>query len=362
MKYKMLKMALLTILCFSAAFTALARESWRFACFGDTRGNGVATPSYPYVNTTAVHALTQAITNESVDFVIVLGDMVLGQYIPSQLLLSEQIAIWTNSMSLIYQAGIPAYVIRGNHEAASYSSPAWVEWSNTLGRTMPQNGPDDEKGMTYSFTNQNAFFIGMDNYNGTNSDSSYYKINQSWLDEQLASNSLPHVFVFGHAPAFAPTGTETECLAAFPTNRNALWQSLGRANCRVYIDAHYHSYARAKADVRFSPWVQQIIIGNGGAPPNSGNGTYTEGTMTSSNLNINNIVLHGESYQPGTNYIGYILTEVTDRQVTIWYKATSNYSDPNPTWVTNDLYTYNLDTIDPVPKPVDYYNMLLLLQ
>lgn len=362
MKHKLPIIALLVLFFCSLSLNILAAESWRFVCFGDARGNGSGTPDYPYVNTTAVQAISHAVTNDAVSFVLFLGDMVYGQREIGELTLSEQIAIWTNAMSEVYAAGIPVYVIRGNHETISFSSPAWIEWSNSIGNTMPQNGPDNEKGMTYSFSCSNAFFVGMDLYNGTNSSILYNRLNQEWLSGQLTSNTLPHVFVFTHAPAFAPKASESECLAIYPTNRNAFWQSLGRANCRVYLDSHFHTYGRAKASVRFSPWVHQIIIGNGGAPPDLWDGTYSEGGMTSTNLNISNVVLHAENYQPGTNYIGYLLTEITDHQVTMLYKATSNYTDPSPTWVTNDVFTYDLDIPDPVPKPVDYYNMLLLLQ
>ena len=139
---------------------------------------------------------------------------------------------------------------------------------------IPQNGPDEEKGMTFSFTNQNAFFIGMDEFMPDYEN----RLNQNWLDEQLAANILPHVFVYGHLPAVAVT-EDLSSMAYYPLNRDAFWESLGDGGCQVYLCGHSHLYNRATITVtdvngKTTPPITQLIVGGGGGPLESWDGDY----------------------------------------------------------------------------------------
>jgi len=76
---------------------------------------------------------------------------------------------------------------------------------------------------TFAVAHENALFIGLDNY------VTPHRVNQAWLDQQLAANPRPHVFAFGHEPAFAVR--HSDCLDDYPAARDAFLASLTDAGC-----------------------------------------------------------------------------------------------------------------------------------
>jgi len=80
-----------------------------------------------------------------------------------------------------------------------------------------------------------------------------------------------YVFAFGHEPAFATRGHhgQDEILAADPTRRNDMLQSLWNAGARVYFCGHDHFYEHLKAvcpTPSDSVEIHQITAGTAGAP------------------------------------------------------------------------------------------------
>ena len=144
-------------------------------------------------STGIVTEIAQAVAADKPDLLIFLGD----QMKPPVLSALQQ---WTNTMAPVYQAGIGVYPIRGNHDANTNYDPGSTNWM-TVYNYLPTNGPPGEVGFTYSVSNMNAVFIGLDENVNSN------RVNQEWLNAQLASSTGQHVFVFGHMPAF-PTGTQ----------------------------------------------------------------------------------------------------------------------------------------------------------
>lgn len=334
-------MSCLVIIAVLAA-TGLGAQAapWSFGVICDCRGDGPhATPSHPAVNTPVVNAIARSMTNDGVQLVIAPGDLIHGQVHVGEAEVSPQLAIWTNAMAPVYQAGIPVYPVRGNHENYVTSGVAsHVAWSNAFAAALPNNGPHGEASMTYSFSFSNAFFVGLDQYHGAHDDSTYHALDQAWLNAQLASNTLPHVFAFGHEPAFR---VGINCLSENPTNRNTFWNSLANAGGRMYITGHSHVYGRALASVSNGLSFRHIIIGTSGGPLDSWDGHYDEGGVTGATLQVNGVLLRGEAAHAATNIYGYLLVTVDGDRVTTRYKATTNYADPNPTWAVADTWTYD---------------------
>ena len=184
---------------------------------------------------------------------------------------------------------------------------------------IPQNGPAEEKGLTFSFSNQNAFFIGVDQFMPDYE----YRLNRNWLDQQLAANILPHVFVYGHLPAVA-VDDDLSSMAYYPLNRDAFWESLGRCGCQVYLCGHSHLYNRASititdVDGKTTPPITQLIAGGGGGPLGPWDGQYYP--------------YHGKNRPPKPeevtatlgnhleNQFGYAVVTVNGNQVDITYYA-----------------------------------------
>ena len=283
---------------------------WRFAVVGDTRGTGVFDP----VNEEAVAAIARAMVADGVDLVLVPGDLVYG----TPLGLFWQLEGWRGVMAPLYKAGVRVYPVRGNHEFIGGDA----SWRNAFD-DLPQDGPAGEEGLTYSFTHNNALFIGLDEYVHP------HRVHQPCLDTLLNDPQRPaHVFVFGHEPAFSAGHTTT--LALELADRDAFWNSLGAAGVPMYLCGHDHFYGRSSiADAAGRP-VQQLIVGAGGAPFSTFS-AYVEPQV--------------QSLFADSGHYGYLLVQVDGETVDVQYKAQLASTEPG-VFTTVDHFTYA------VPLPV----------
>ncbi len=327
-----------------------AQTTWKFIFTSDSRGYTGG------INLTILKELVSEIRNHNVDFVLFAGDLVYGVGgTPSEF--ETQLNAWVQTMRPIYDNNTPIYVCRGNHELLDvwHSDPNnppdpnnnfAIRWLKVFGsdsyadQKLPGNGPPLEKYMTYSVTHKNALIVALDAYAGT-AHKLDHKINQSWLDSQLAANTKPHIFVAAHEPAFRTY--HPDCLDDFPANRDALWLSITNAGARTYFCGHDHFYDHARVDNgdgNANNDIHQYIIGTAGArlyhwsPPYSGNNSIY--TITQ--------LHHAERH-------GYVLAEVNDLDVTLtWMQRSSNDLDANGVYVANETFSYTV-----TPKPIILY-------
>ena len=255
-----------------------AQESsapWKFVLLSDTQGDNKERVGKSCINDRVLQTTAEDIAKENPDFVLVAGDLVNGWFRNGGTDYPSQFANWKSAMKSVYQAGIPVFPVRGNHESGPDRVvlpplPAHLEpppGTPTLLKQafrsafpevyIPQNGPEGEEGLTYSFARKNAFIVGLDQYG-----SHPHKVNQDWLDRELAGNRKPHVFIYGHEPAFEVR--HRDCLAFYPKDRDAFWDSIGRAGGRVYFCGHDHLYNRAVIEDRAGNPIRQVIAGTAG--------------------------------------------------------------------------------------------------
>lgn len=274
-------------------------NSWRFAFVGDTHTPLTAVPA----------EIAASVVNDDAKFLIVAGDLVESGAAASTNTLASQLAQWRSAMAPLAASGIPVYVIRGNHEDDVNNDLAI--WTNFFSGSyaMPSNGPSGETGLTYSFSYTNALFVALDNY------VNIHRVNQPWLDQQLGQNTRPHLFVFGHEPAFK--AFHTDCLDDYPTERNTFWNSLAVAGAKVYLCGHDHFYNVARiddGDCNPANDLFQFIVGTGGStnwPVNRYNYNGTNAPFTPVNVaSVTNIYgyLLVEISGPGSNDLGVTLT------------------------------------------------------
>ncbi len=93
--------------------------------------------------------------------------------------------------------------------------------------------------------------------------------------DNSAENKKPHVFVFGHEPAFQVK--HNDCLAFYPQDRDVFWDSIGKAGARLYFCGHDHLYNRALIMDKAANQIRQIIAGTGEADLDRGQENYLEG-------------------------------------------------------------------------------------
>jgi hypothetical protein len=325
--------------------TGSAQKAWRFIVTCDSRGlnNGI--------NQIILSELVAEIKEQGVDFVMFPGDLVTGYTIQDTNIFEAQLRIWVKVMSPVYDADIPVYVCRGNHELgdvwSSYPHPGtnpdpndnnMLRWLNVFGndsypyQKLPENGPANEKFMTYSVTHKNAFIVMLDNYAGKRHDF-HHKINQKWLDDQLASNTKPHIFIAGHEQAFR--ALHADCLDYFPDQRDEFWTSIKNAGGRTYFCGHDHFYDHARVDDgdgNPKNDIHQFIIGTAGAP------SYTWSPPYSGNNNI----YSPEQWNHAKKY-GYVLVEIDKLNVKLnWIERHSNDLNIPGIYEPNEVWSYTV--------------------
>jgi hypothetical protein len=323
--------------------TSFAQNPWKFIVTCDSRGysNGI--------NEIILSELVHEITSQGVDFLLFPGDLVSGYIATGPSEFESQLRTWVEIMKPVYDAGIPVYVCRGNHEIGDvwgvYSYPGidpndnyTTRWLNVFGSDfhpelkLPDNGPVDEKYMTYSVTHKNAFIISLDQYAGIKHEA-VHKINQKWLDAQLAANTKPHIFVAGHEPAFR--ALHSDCLDNRPSERNALWASLKKTGGRTYFCGHDHFYDHARVDDGDGypdNDIHQYLIGTAGAPPY----TWIPPYIGDNNDYTIEQWHHAQGY-------GYVLVKIDDLDVTLtWMERHTNNLNIPGIYEPNDIWSYTV--------------------
>jgi len=359
--WKILPRWLVVSLLAGLAGPVLTAAPWKFAVLGDGRTggeNGNATG----VNDVVAHALAAEVVKEKVSLVVFSGDLMNGnvKFGP----IEQQFANWKRAMAAVYDAKIPLYVVRGNHDTASAQD-------NPKGRSLaawraafpdlPQNGPAGEEGLTYSVDVENARFIAADEFIGKKKgfDAKVYDsaVNSGmispWVIARVKESKARWVFVFGHEAAYV--GHHTDCLANVPEERDALFDALGEKG-GVYLAGHDHMYVRQVAPDRAGRPVLTLVTGDSGAPPqlydNSGRNAEVGRKVVPQNLFLNAKPNTGEIVKdddettkkaaPGkgpkvanTNglpmYFGYVLITVDGAKISGEWRAFTNYNTKTST-------------------------------
>ena len=306
-------------------------QTWKFVVFGDTPDPDIATITG---HCPILGNLSARIAGESPDLVIYVGDLINGlgttNASPVHGDFDTQFSNWKSAVQPIYDfqnsSGVPIYVARGNHEVflITEANTTLVDsYMRNIGSLMPQNGPSTEAGLTYWVQHKGAEFISLDQYRAPNV-VDMGTVNQSWLDQRLASDSSEFTFVWGHTPAYASVGTAPS-LYLNTTERDAFWSSLDNNNVTAYFCGHVHNYARGNAN---GTW--EVLVGNGGATaqpitpsflPTSINDTYP-------NLSTGN----------WTADDGYLLVTVDEAAGTA-HAQLKMHGVANDTWYDGDSFT-----------------------
>jgi predicted phosphodiesterase len=346
----MKKVTILLLFLFGAV--GLRGQDFKFAVMSDSRGefHGV---NEPILSRLTNHLLKN---NPDLKFILFLGDLIDGSWDNPQENF-EQMKYWKKVMEPAYKsktlAGKKVYVVPGNHEVRTpYDEKHFLE----VFPDMPQNGPEDEKGLTYSFDYDSVHFVALDvdrwYYGDTTTTKDdhplWHRFNhRGWLVRDLArarSQGAKWIFVGAHEMFFPVGGHLRDGIASlgmhfkYPPDSlrqanldsmNVLWQTLVNNNVAAYLCGHEHLYAREEVD-----GVYQIIAGSSGAPVYSFNPTFDQkvekkvGQEFSYEEALPYLKARGYNYGPGKNsqkadnFVGvrayhYVLLHVTPDSVLV---------------------------------------------
>lgn len=253
----------------------------------------------PDFNQTMLHELTLAAIEEEVDFIFFQGDLGIEAF-TSPAEKDSVLKDWRLVLESLQEQNIRLYACRGNSELKSIQS-----WNSLFSGTwaFPQNGPAEEKNLTYAVEFDNLLFIVLDQYTHP------HRVNQVWLDSVLSATTSDHVFVAGHEPAFKLA--YTNCLSVYHCDRNLFWESLADAGVEAYFCGLDHFYDHAilyDGHANNDGDLHQITAGTGGGALHA-DGEYNgdNGTWRPERL------FHEKEY-------GYVLVEIADEDVKITWK------------------------------------------
>jgi hypothetical protein len=224
-------------------------STFSFAVIGDSRGS-IGNSKHP-----ALKAAANQIAKKTSGPVFPLGDEVNSCYGDAKCI--KDFKQWKKMMGKLISR---TYPIVGNHDRTN--GKADTTWQNTF--SLPQNGPEGFKDLTYSFDYQDAHFVVLDSEKP-----SMHLIDSSqrdWLDQDLTNNTKKYTFVFYHEPAFAISREVSDSLDFMPSERDALWNILDKHNVTAVFNGHEHLYGRKKIDSGVYPAAQntiyQFTVGN----------------------------------------------------------------------------------------------------
>lgn len=158
----------------------------------------------------------------------------------------------------------------GNHEFPGEGEETTpgdnLAWIQSYVRQIPDRGEPGETlragppgcpDTTYSFDYAGTHFVILNVYcdesgpmttHGDVPDHLY-----DWLAADLQANALSRTFVFGHEPAYPQRDAEngrarhaSNCLNAYPENRDRFWQLLADHEVTAYFSGHTHSYSAVR--------------------------------------------------------------------------------------------------------------------
>jgi len=237
----------------SLLFTSTSpAESIRFAVVSDTQGPTTNEAVNPRVFPKIVENVLKA--DPAVQFVIVTGDLTSGTDDNEQQL--QEFLPWRQLAKPWYDSdmiGVKVYALPGNHDLRD--SQAYAQIWQTAFPELPDNGPDTEQKLTYSFDVGPCHFVALK----TVAPNEGYKVNLNWLAKDLAASSAPLKLVFGHAPAYPALLHIGTSLDSDPEMRNQFWDILANNHVKAYFCGHEHM-----SDHWIYKNVHQITLGGGG--------------------------------------------------------------------------------------------------
>src|SRR5262249_3522797 len=275
------------------------------------------------INETVVRAISNAVLKENAAILLWTGD--IGNVNDAKDdTLRKGLEKWRGIMEPLYSKNVKVWPVRGNHEVYRYLQQgdydgkpipnAAAVWKEVFSERLPNNAPTSDDGLNFYSVEGSALIIGLDQYDGDQSDplTRKHSVNQQWLDQVLNENKKPFTFVYGHEAAFmAGRPKHEDTIASDTTTRKLFLQNLVNPKT-LYFFCPDHFYDRMSVVRRTFPpgrEVFQITAGTAGAP------FYTGAQYAGSALWKQERAAHLE------NVYGYVLIEIDGEKATITFKG-----------------------------------------
>ena len=205
------------------------------------------------------------------------------------------------------------YPAAGNHDEETPSEMTWLRtYDYDPNGTAPPHivnaGPPNCVGTTYSFDYGNGHFVVLNEYyNGssdTGTDGDVVDALYDWLLADLSATDKPHIFVFGHEPAYPQPDADNgvlrhlgDSLDKYPAHRDRFWALLEDFHVVAYVCGHTHAFSAVQIN-----GVWQVNTGHSQGIGDTG----TRSTFVMIHIDENTVTF--DTYRDNYNGGPYLLT------------------------------------------------------
>jgi hypothetical protein len=216
----------------------------------------------------ALSYILESVKKESPDFLIVGGDMVMGEWDGPDWNDKDSIAKYSDRyypawIKRMNDHGLKYYTAIGDHEIGDNDWPTekrleavkTYKAAFTRHLKMPENGPAHLKGTAFWWRHQDVLFVSVDLFEEGKSRNGLIKLGVtgeqlSWFRKILSENSdVNHRIVVGHAPILGPVRKwSSSALMVNGGRESELWQTMKEYQVDAYLCGEVHAITCTERD------------------------------------------------------------------------------------------------------------------
>ena len=229
------------------------KNGYHFVIYGDSC-SGIPKAKHES-NLVSINSVLKNL-EEKPEFIIFPGDEITGLTNDEQYL-KNQWDYWINKeMRWVKQNKIPLYNSTGNH--TTYNKMSERVFKEVFS-DFPQNGPDNQKGLSYFVTNDDLLLVFVNTmWSGLGGEG---RVETQWLERILSAHSgYRFKLVVGHHPIFPVNGFSGDFQREIePENGKRFWDLLVKYNVFAYVCSHILAF-----DVQIQQGVMQLLTTGAG--------------------------------------------------------------------------------------------------
>jgi hypothetical protein len=240
---------------------------WVFVSMPDFLNADVANPDEQWDD--VLDYTLDRVAEERPDFVLVPGDLVLGEWSNDPETISRQAAVFYGAWKQRFdERDLTYYPVLGDHEIGDNPWPADKAQAVPAYKQafrdnfdLPGSGPDDEQWVAYSVRHKNLLLVALDAFQSTDD---RVRVGMTgtqleWVKQTLATRgSEEHLIVAGHVPILSGARTRSSSRLRLPGGAGTpIWEAITEARTTLYLAGEMHD-----ASVQEKDGVLQVVHGS----------------------------------------------------------------------------------------------------
>ena len=216
----------------------------------------------------ALSFILESVKKENPDFLVVAGDLVMGEWDGPDWNDKDSITKYANRyypawVKRMNDHGLKFYTAIGDHEVGDNDWPTQKRFEAVKyykeeflkHLKMPENGPGHMKGTAFWWRHKDVLFVSVDLFEEGKSRNGLIKMGVtgeqlSWLRQIMEENAdADHKIVVGHAPVLGPVRKwSSSGLMVNGGRESELWQTMKEYNVDAYLCGEVHAITCTEKD------------------------------------------------------------------------------------------------------------------